>query len=276
MPLDTMSIKKKLLAVFAVSVFFLGWEQLRPWRRDQPRVREGFWLDGFYMFFNFFLFGLLGYTALSDVAAVAFTDALAAVGVTNLVALEVGGWPVWGQLLLMFVLRDFVQYWVHRLLHVVEPLWRVHQVHHSVRQMGFAAHLRFHPAETVLYRTLEYVPLAMVGFGVQDFFVVHAVAITIGHWNHSNIRLPIGPLRYVVNSPELHIWHHAKELPEGSRGVSYALSLAIWDVLFGTYYLPSDGRDIALGFEDVERYPRRFLGQLIDPFRRRRGAPPDR
>ena len=77
--------------------------------------------------------------------------------------------------------------------------------------MGFAAHLRYHWMENVVYRVLEYIPLAMIGYGITDFFIVHAFAIVIGHFNHSNLRLPLGPLKYVLNNPQMHIWHHAKK-----------------------------------------------------------------
>ena len=76
---------------------------------------------------------------------------------------HVAAFPIALQLLLMFVLRDFIQYWTHRLLHRVPVLWSFHKVHHSVEQMGFAAQLRFHWMETIVYRAVQYLPLAMVG-----------------------------------------------------------------------------------------------------------------
>lgn len=259
-----------LLVVLSFLLFI--WEQLLPWRRNQPRIREGFWLDLFYLFFNFFGFSLVGYNAVSDVAVTAFADFLKGQGIENLVALEVASWPTWSQLLLMFFLRDFIHYWVHRLLHRVPWLWRFHMVHHSVRQMGFAAHLRFHWMETVIYRTLEYLPLAMIGFGIQEFFLVHTAALLIGHWNHGNIRVCLGPLRHVISTPQFHIWHHVKELPpERPFGLNYGVSLSLWDHLFGTAYWPESGRDLELGFDHVETYPRTFWGQLLEPFRGGRG-----
>jgi sterol desaturase/sphingolipid hydroxylase (fatty acid hydroxylase superfamily) len=252
-----------LLWLVGVSLFFFALELARPWRRDQPRFRKDFWLDAFYMFFNFFLFSLVVYNAASDVAVDLFSGALAAVGVRNLVAIEVSGWPAWLQLATLFVVRDFVQWNVHLLLHRVPFLWQFHKVHHSVEQMGFAAHLRYHWMENVVYRALEYVPLAMIGFGIDDFFVVHIFTLAVGHFNHSNLRLPLGPLKYLFNNPQMHIWHHAKHLPEGRPyGVNYGLTLSLWDYLFGTACIPSDGRDVELGFEGDESFPKTFFGQL--------------
>lgn len=256
--------------LIGISIAVYVMELLFPWRKYQPRIREDFGLDFFYMFFNFFLFGLVGYAAVSNVAVRAFNDFLGwAFGIQNLVAINVASTPFWAQLLILFVVRDFIQWNVHRLLHRVPWLWKFHQVHHSVRQMGFAAHLRFHFMETIVYRTIEYVPLAMIGFGIQDFILVHLFTLTIGHLNHANIYLPLGPLKYFFNNPQMHIWHHAQDLPEGKYGVNYGLTLSVWDYLFNTAWIPRDGRDIKLGFPDVDEYPHNFFGQMWKPFRRK-------
>lgn len=248
------------LAVFLIEI-------LAPWRKDQAKLRKDFWLDAFYMFFNFFLFSLVIYNAASDVVVNLFRDALASVGIENLVAVEVASWPVWAQLLSLFVLRDFIQWNVHRLLHRVPWLWEFHKVHHSVEQMGFAAHLRYHWMENVVYRALEYIPLSMIGFGIDDFFIVHIFTLAIGHLNHANIRLPLGPLRYVLNNPQMHIWHHARDLPEGHpHGINYGLTLSLWDYLFGTAVIPHDGRDIPLGFPGLEEFPHDFVHQNLHGF----------
>ncbi len=259
--------------LLAVSAAALAAERLWPWRPQQPLLREGFWLDTFYLFFNFFGFSLVGFAALSDVATIALRDALAQLGVGALTAVDAASWPIPAQLAVFFVGRDFIHYWVHRTLHKLPALWRVHEVHHSVREMGFAAHMRFHPLETVIYRSVEYLPLSALGFDLDHLFYAHLTALIIGHCNHANFRLPLGPLRYLLNSPQMHIWHHAIDLPEERLrrhgGVNFGVSLSVWDYLFGTAHVPRSGRDEALGFEGIERYPQRFFGQLVAPFRRR-------
>ena len=253
--------------LIGVSVFFYALELLRPWRPDQPRFRKDFWLDFFYMFFNFFLFSLIIYNAASDVVVNFFNDALASIGITNMVAFEVMSWPMWAHLLVGFVVRDFVQWWTHRLLHRVDALWEFHKVHHSVEQMGFAAHLRYHWMENIVYRTIEYLPLALIGIGLRDFFIIHIFTLAVGHFNHSNFKLSLGPLKYIFNNPEMHIWHHAYHLPKERRyGVNFGLTLSIWDYLFGTDYIPHDGRDIKLGFPGVEKFPKGFIRQNMHGF----------
>ena len=252
-----------------VSMFFLALEWIKPWRKDQARFRQDFWLDFFYMFFNFFLFSLIIYNAASDVVVNLFKDFLGLFGIRNLVAIHVEQWPVWIQLMTLFVIRDFVQWWVHRLLHQVNFLWEFHKVHHSVQQMGFAAHLRYHWMETVIYRSIEYLPLAMIGFGIDDFFIVHIFTLAVGHFNHSNLTVNLGPFKYIFNNPQMHIWHHAEELPPGrSKGVNFGLTLSVWDYLWGTDYIPYNGRDIKLGFPNVDNFPKTFWRQITYGFGR--------
>lgn len=251
-----------------VSLFFYGLELLRPWRKDQPRFRKDFWLDFFYMFFNFFLFSLIVYNAASNVVVNFFNDILASIGITNLLAFEVMTWPTWSHLLIGFIVRDFVQWWTHRLLHRVPALWEFHKVHHSVEQMGFAAHLRYHWMENVVYRTIEYIPLALIGIGLRDFFIIHIFTLAVGHFNHSNFKLNLGFLKYIFNNPQMHIWHHAYDLPQERKyGVNFGLTLSIWDYLFKTNYIPHDGRDIRLGFPGVEEFPDDFIHQNMHGFK---------
>ncbi len=297
-----------------VSCFFLLLEWLRPWRKNQPKFRKDFWLDAFYMFFNFFLFSLIIYNAASDVVVTFFNQVIAGLTGIDLQSLNpLQGLPMWAILLIGFVVRDFVQWWIHRLLHRVNWLWEFHKVHHSVEQMGFAAQLRYHWMENVVYRSLEYIPLALLGIGLYDFFIIHILGLAIGHFNHSNLSvsgyisssvigaivgfciamgffdiqilndpslsmqllvvfacavafsLLLGPfMKKIFNSPEMHIWHHAYHLPpERQFGINFGLSLALWDYLFGTAYIPRDGRDIRLGFPGIEHFPSGFIGQNL-------------
>ncbi|MCR9249586.1 MAG: sterol desaturase family protein [bacterium] len=253
--------------LIGVSLFFFLLEILKPWRTNQSRFRKDFWLDFFYMFFNFFLFSLIIYNAASDVVVNLFNDFLASFEINNLVAFEVMKWPTWSHLLLGFLVRDFVQWWVHRLLHRVPRLWEFHKVHHSVEQMGFAAHLRYHWMENVVYRTIEYIPLALIGIGLRDFFIIHIFTLAIGHFNHSNFKVPLGPLKYLFNNPQMHIWHHAMDIPkERPYGVNFGITLSIWDYIFKTNYIPHDGKDIKLGFSDLDNFPKSFWKQLVHGF----------
>lgn len=258
--------------LIAVSLGVWMLEICFPWRKNQGVFRKGFWLDFLYMFFNFFIFNWIAFIALSTLFENYFIKFLSLFSfeLTDLRVLELNTLPVVPRLLLFFVVTDFVQWGTHRMLHRIPWLWNFHKVHHSVKEMGFAAHLRYHWMETVIYRTTLYIPLAILGgFSVDDVILVHVFALTIGHLNHANVNLNYGMLKYVFNNPAMHIWHHAKELPhDHPTGVNFGISLSLWDYIFRTNYMPKDGRDIVLGFEGDASFPKDFIGQECYPLRK--------
>ncbi|VXA92991.1 Sterol desaturase [Flavobacterium sp. 9AF] len=265
--LITLHIENYFYGLIIISLLVFILELIFPWRKNQPVIRKDFWLDTFYMFFNFFLLNLIILMALNNVTAQLFNDFLALFGLDlkSLHLIDLSHLPKPVALLIFFVVADFVQWNTHRLLHRVDFFWNFHKVHHSVKQMGFAAHLRYHWMEPVVYKTLLYIPLAIIGgFTIEDVFIVHFIAITIGHLNHANIGWDYGPLKYILNNPKMHIWHHSKEMPR-KYGANFGISLSVWDYLFKSNYIPRDGKDIELGFENDEEFPKDFIKQEAYP-----------
>lgn len=258
--------------LIAISLIVWLLEILFPWRKNQSIFRKDFWLDTFYMFFNFFLLNLIVLIALSNAVAEFFNDILSVFGwhIDSLQLFSVNDLPKWLGLLIFFLIIDFVQWNTHILLHRVPWLWNFHKVHHSVKEMGFAAHLRYHWMEPVVYNSLLYIPIAIIGgFNVQDVSIVYFFSIVIGHLNHANLGWNYGPLKFILNNPKMHIWHHVKALPEHKKhGVNYGLTLSIWDYIFNTHHIPHDGRDIELGFEDDEKFPKTFVKQSMYPIKK--------
>jgi sterol desaturase/sphingolipid hydroxylase (fatty acid hydroxylase superfamily) len=246
--------------LIAISLVVWGLEIAFPWRKDQKVFRKDFWLDGFYMFFNFFLFSIAiaGIYAILDV----FFGSLG-ISMSSLTLINLKSLPAWAQLLIFFIILDFVQWFTHVLLHKYEFLWKFHKVHHSVEEMGFAAHLRYHWMENILYKPLKtFGVMILGGFEPEQAYIVHFAAITIGHLNHANIHLTYGPLKYIFNNPVMHLWHHAYHLPEGrQKGINFGISLSLWDYLFKTAEIPQDDAHIRLGFPGVEEFPQDFLAQ---------------
>ncbi len=260
------------MLVIASAVVYLG-EVFFPWRKEQKLIRKDFWLDTFYMFFNFFIFGLIAFAALSELGVFLLNNGFEAIGLKALdeyfgLQLTKSLSP-WTHLLILFIVRDFIQWGIHRCLHRFDCLWRFHKVHHSVEEMGYAAHLRYHWMENIIYNSVQFIPLALLGYGLVDIFVVATISTCIGHLNHANINIRYGVLGYIFNNPRMHIWHHAIKSFEHARyGVNFGISLSCWDYIFGTAYIPSDGRDEALGFEGIENYPDKFISQSISGFTR--------
>lgn len=270
----THPIKNGFLSPFyfliAVSLFVWGLEIVWPWREKQKIIRKDFWLDAFYMFFNYFFFNLIIFAALTNTTSHLFSDLMELVGLPkgNLIDF-MAGMPEWTRVLAFFLIYDLLQWGVHNALHRIPFLWRFHKVHHSVREMGFAAHLRFHFMEHFVYTLAKFILLGyMLNISLPSLSWLYASATLIGHLNHANFKLNYGPFKYIFNSQRFHIWHHSKALPNTHpKGMNFAISLSLWDYLFGTNYEPYDGRDIELGFEDVENYPQSFIDQQIDGFK---------
>ncbi len=252
--------------LIVISLVVWGLEIAFPWRKSQGIFRKDFWLDFFYMFFNFFVFAIVISGVYSMLEKV-FSD----FGVTmeSLTVIDLSGLAMVWQLLIFFVILDFVQWFTHILLHRYPFLWEFHKVHHSVAEMGFAAHLRYHWMENIFYKPLKTMGVMLLGgFEPEQAYIVHFAAITIGHLNHANIKLTYGPLKYIFNNPVMHLWHHVYHLPEGHpNGINYGISLSLWDYIFGTASIPNpeDGK-IKLGFPGVEEFPKTFGGQLFHGF----------
>jgi sterol desaturase/sphingolipid hydroxylase (fatty acid hydroxylase superfamily) len=226
-------------------------------------------LDALYMYFNFFIFGLMiiGFYALLEHSLGLFGITMTSLSFFNFTAL-----PAWGQILIFFILNDFVQWFTHVLLHRFPFLWRFHKVHHSVEEMGFAAHLRYHWMENVLYKPLKTLVVMLVGgFEPEQAFFIHFVAITIGHLNHANVRITWGPLKYVFNNSVMHLYHHAYDLPkEHPYGMNYGISLSLWDYMFRTSYVPqSEDGAYRIGFAGIDKFPvHSFWKQLFYGFKK--------
>jgi len=246
--------------LLVISLAVWGLEILFPWRKSQAIIRQDFWLDGFYIFFNFFIFSIAinGFYRLSVLA-------FSSLGIlpNSLALIDLSALPAPVSLLLFFVVLDFAQWGTHVLLHSIPVLWRFHQIHHSVKEMGFAAHFRYHWMENILYKPFKTLALMFLGgFEPEQAYIVHFVAITIGHLNHANVKITYGPFKYILNNPVMHLYHHAKSLPNGRFGVNFGISLSLWDYLFGFTHIPESSGTVPLGYAGDDTMPKGFWKQL--------------
>jgi sterol desaturase/sphingolipid hydroxylase (fatty acid hydroxylase superfamily) len=249
-----------------LSATFAVLERVRPRDPQQRALRPGLLTDLFYAVWNGHFLGV-ALALVTEPLARGLDAALAARGMSLHVRLA-ADWPVWVQFPVALVATDLMQWAIHNLLHRVPTLWELHKVHHSIRTMDFWGSLRFHVGEVVVYKSLLYVPLALLGFDPALSFALAIVSTAIGHFNHANLRVRMGPLRYVLNGPEMHVWHHAHP-DAGPTNVNFAINLAVWDWLFGTAWLPPvAATPDTLGFSGVEDFARDPLGQTLSPLAR--------
>jgi sterol desaturase/sphingolipid hydroxylase (fatty acid hydroxylase superfamily) len=165
---------------------------------------------------------------------------------------------------LMLLLADLLRYVLHRASHEWNmSLWSLHAVHHSPEKLYWFNVGRFHPLEKSLQFVLDAAPFILLGVTEEVlaiYFVFYAVN---GFLQHCNIRLHLGWLNYLISGPELHRWHHSWEIRESNK--NYGNNIILWDLLFGSFFLPHDREVDLLGLKN-RRYPRDFLSQMRTPF----------
>ena len=96
---------------------------------------------------------------------------------------------------------DLCVYWGHRLQHRVGWLWRFHSIHHGAEHLDWLAAHREHPVDTVYTLTLINLPAFLLGFPLETLAGLIAFRGVWAIYIHSNVRLPIGPLRMLVGAP---------------------------------------------------------------------------
>jgi len=170
--------------------------------------------------------------------------------------------PVVAQAVLMVLCADFFRYWLHRASHRFETLWRLHAVHHSPKKLYWFNVGRFHPVEKALQYLLDSLPFLLLGVAdvvLASYFVFYAIN---GFFQHSNCAIRLGWLNYLISGPELHRWHHSREAAESNA--NYGNNLIVWDLLFGSFFLPRDRSVGALGLINPD-YPSSFRAQFVAP-----------
>ena len=171
----------------------------------------------------------------------------------------VAGQPWWLAAIEVVALSDLTIYWGHRLQHRVGFLWRFHSIHHSAEHLDWLAAHREHPLDTVYTVGLINLPAFLLGFPLELLAGFIAFRGIWAIYIHSNVRLPLGPLRLLIGAPELHHWHHDRARDAGN----YANISPLMDLMFGTYRCP-DHEPRSFGIH--EPFRRSYLGQMLHPF----------
>ena len=190
----------------------------------------------------------------------------------TLLSAEVGSpvwpkhWPLAGQLALALVVVEFFQYWLHRLGHEKDWLWRFHATHHSAPRLYWLNASRFHAVDITLLNLGFIVPLVALG-AEAPVFTLWVVASTVhGICQHANMQIRCGPLNWIFSMAELHRWHHSQLIRESNT--NYGLNLILWDIVFRTRFLPADREPPKqVGIPDLSAFPTTWWAQLCSPLR---------
>lgn len=164
--------------------------------------------------------------------------------------------------LFVFVTTDLFLYWSHRLCHVLKPLWTMHRLHHQPMVLTPLTAFRFWPPETAFHLAafalgegialglsaeLLGLTLAPIKFAGLNVFLA-AWYLAFSHLRHSGVALyyPVSLSRWLV-SPHMHQAHHSCDPLHHHR--NFGTSLAIWDRLFGTLYIPDCDERFMFGLD---------------------------
>ena len=167
------------------------------------------------------------------------------------------------QAALMVIAAEFFRYWLHRLAHEWYPLWRFHSVHHSPEKLYWFNVGRFHPLDKGLQFLFDAFPFIILSVSEEVLSIYFVFYALNGFFQHCNIHLRLGFLNYIISGPELHRWHHSLIIEEANT--NYGNNLIIWDLLFGTRFLPEGREVIDLGLKN-RNYPMGFFKQMQTPF----------
>jgi sterol desaturase/sphingolipid hydroxylase (fatty acid hydroxylase superfamily) len=216
-------------------------EYIVPYRKSWNQMDGEFWLD-------FVLTNLMFPVVVEGIAfslKFAFGEGLGSF------------WPkdanIFVQLALALVIAEFFFYWIHRLGHERESMWRFHKIHHSAKRVYWMNAARFHPIDIGLNFVFYFLPLALLGAHDEIFALVFIMNAATGLLEHGNIDFDAGVLNRVFNTAQLHRWHHSVDEKISQR--NYGKVLSVWDQVFGTYYLPKrsevDGVGVIEGGQDL-------------------------
>ncbi len=249
-----------VLNLLLYSAVFVPLERLFALRGDQPVFRRHWLVDLTYFFVNSLLIEVL--TVLTLKPALILFDWARVPSVSQAVA----SLPLVVQVPMVMLVADFTQYWVHRSFHAVPLLWRFHAIHHSAEEMDWLAGSRLHLVDVILTRGLTYVPIFVLGFSNAALFVYVFLVAGQATFIHANVRWVFRPLRRLIATPAFHHWHHSAET--NALDKNFSVHTPVWDILFGTYYLP-DAWPTRYGLSGGGKVPSRWFAQLVYPLSRR-------
>ncbi len=184
--------------------------------------------------------------------------------------------PAPTQILLGYILVDFLGWFHHLVRHKVPVFWELHAVHHSQQHLNPFSNFRVHFLEYFTANIIKFVPAFMFSEAfdiVLSYIVIHQL---LDRLNHANVRTNLGWLRYIFVTPQSHRVHHSR-LPQ-HFDMNYGISLSIWDHLFNTqvrnYHIyPKTGvPDCDFPVEEAEENTslavlRYFCSQNLYPFK---------
>jgi sterol desaturase/sphingolipid hydroxylase (fatty acid hydroxylase superfamily) len=165
------------------------------------------------------------------------------------------------KIILALFIVDFIIYWIHRAQHRYQLLWRTHVWHHSIEQMYWFAGFRTSFLHSFIYNLPQVlIPVTLLKLSPAEAGIGYSLGLLIQFWEHTNLKVNVGFLQWLIITPDYHRVHHAASI---QRGKNLGTTFSIWDRLFGTYVNPAVvPENIVLGL-DKPIAPREIPRMLI-------------
>ncbi|MHC5066030.1 MAG: sterol desaturase family protein, partial [Planctomycetota bacterium] len=247
-----------IVAYFCIALLAMSSELLWP-ARKKAFFRRGLITDGFYVVINI---GLR--IVFMSTVAVAFTRFGSEYAPEWMPIAVLSDQPLWLQTIAVILILDFFFYWMHRAKHRWDWWYRLHETHHSSQDLDWFSSVRFHPFEKILDRAIYLFPLTCIGVSEQALLNLAIVDAAVASFSHANIKLRLGPLKYLVVGPEMHRWHHT---PTADGQLSnFGNNLSIFDWIFGSARIHEDWPE-AFGVDEPNYPEGNILKQFVFAFR---------
>ena len=248
------------IQIFLIAVILRAWERFSP-AETQERFAKSSKADIFYtLFHRLGIFHGLIFIALSgfffQIDSVLHDFRFARLNVES-------WWPSVTSIPLVsfciyFILLDFVEYVYHRASHVFNWWWQLHALHHSQTVMTAWSDDRNHIVDDIMHAFVFSFFALLFGVSPAQFIVLVILSQLIQSWQHANLKIHLGPFKYLLISPMYHRLHHAvgygheaKGKPGVLGGCNFGVLFPWWDMMLNTAIFskevhPTGVRDLVL------------------------------
>jgi len=263
--------RERFVQIFTNPYYVLGVAGVLTLEWLFPAKKQNLFSIGFIQDFVYYFF-ISMFLIYATVPFIRFLDGFYAKHLAFLTIQSAAGWPIAFRIVFGLLLNDLLHWTHHFLRHRIRPLWYFHAIHHSQRQMNLFADARSHFIETFFALAVACVPLNMFSVTFANRGWVYLIPLLYFRLYHANIKTNLGPLKYVLVTPQSHRIHHSLEEKHWEK--NYGFIFTVWDHIFRTQYnnydeypdtgIPDEHFPLEKGIPSVFKT---FFVQLLYPFK---------
>lgn len=240
-----------VLFLFFVIAYFGVFERIIPYNRQWNATLKEWARDGAYLIISMLGGGL-------SVAVIFF--------IATIFSPKEPSLPMAFEVLIAISVSSLGTYFFHRLGHDWHFLWRFHGIHHAESKVNVGNNLVNHILDVFGRRLLAQTPILFIGISEPALFLASIFNIMQGYFVHANVAIKMGPLNYIIGTPEQHRLHHSKDVSEAGH---YCVDITLWDWVFGSYTWRPRKKPLAVGINNPSRFPspNAIIKSFLHPFK---------